>query len=88
MASGSVNKRPDTGRWRARLRDQYGKPISKDFDAKIHAERWVRDTLREVEAGTYVRPAKARARADAERKTAERSTVGAVPHALATEPGT
>lgn len=51
MASGSVKKRLDSGRRPARLRDQYGKPMFKDCDAKIRAERWIRDTLRELELG-------------------------------------
>ncbi|HET6920118.1 MAG TPA: site-specific integrase [Jiangellaceae bacterium] len=78
MARGSIKRRPDTGQWRARLRDQHGRPISKGFSTKDAAEKWLRDTLRAVEAGRYLPPRERKALEDAERRAAERSTVGAV----------
>lgn len=55
----NIAKRPD-GRWRARYRDRAGKEISRHFERKVEAQRWLDSVTTAVANGVYVDPARSR----------------------------
>ena len=55
----NIAKRPD-GRWRARYRDRHGKEISRHFERKVDARRWLDEVTTAVSNGLYVDPTKSR----------------------------
>lgn len=55
--AGSVSKRADTGRWRARYRGPDRKERTRDFDRKTDAERWLREQTAKVDRGEWTDPA-------------------------------
>ena len=53
MADGSVTRRDD--RWRARYRHpELGTQHQRTFDRKVDAQRWLRQELSKLDAGTWV----------------------------------
>ncbi|MFO6454075.1 MULTISPECIES: tyrosine-type recombinase/integrase [unclassified Aeromicrobium] len=59
MASKSIAKR-DSGKWRARFRDDAGKEHARHFDRKIDAQQWLDKITADLDRGTYVAPKDAR----------------------------
>ncbi|MBW3084289.1 putative prophage phiRv2 integrase [Austwickia sp. TVS 96-490-7B] len=57
---GSVKKRKDTGRWRARYRDASGREHAKDFDRQGDARRWVAEEELKVHRGDWTDPRRAK----------------------------
>jgi integrase len=55
----NIAKRPD-GRWRARYRDRHGKEISRHFQRKVDAQRWLDSVTTAVANGLYVDPVRSR----------------------------
>ncbi len=54
---GSIDYRPDrAASWRARYRSPDGRLLSKAFDRKVDAERWLRDELAKLDRGQWVDP--------------------------------
>jgi len=53
--AGNIAKR-ESGRWRARYRDDTGKEHSRHFDRKIDAQLWLDNVTAAVVGGTYTDP--------------------------------
>jgi hypothetical protein len=55
----SINKRP-SGKWRAQYYDAAGKQITRHFDRKVDARKWLDEVTASVVTGRYVDPKSAR----------------------------
>jgi integrase len=53
--TGNIAKR-DSGKWRARYRDEAGNERARHFDRKIDAQRWLDNITASVVTGTYADP--------------------------------
>lgn len=51
----SIKQRPD-GSWRARYRDEAHRELSRHFDTKRDAQRWLDEVTTSVITGTLCRP--------------------------------
>lgn len=60
----SIQKR-DTGKWRARYRDETGKEHARHFPRKVDAQRWLDEVTASVVTGSYVDPRVGRVTFDA-----------------------
>src|SRR6478752_735361 len=58
-------KRVQSGKWRARYRDDAGKEHARHFERKVEAQRWLDEVTAMVVTGAYVDPKAGKATFDA-----------------------